>query len=140
MTTETIVVTDAGFAPADPAERFVTAETLAETAREIVKLDLAPDASVEELAPHFDRIGVIRIAFPSFSDGRGFTLARDLRRLGFGGRVRAAGHVISDQYGLARRCGFDEVEIPADLARRQPEPFWDRAARPGYLDLLRQPR
>ena len=43
---------------------------------------------------------------------------------GFSGRLRAAGHVIADQYAMARRAGFDEVEISPDLARRQPQEAW----------------
>jgi uncharacterized protein (DUF934 family) len=34
------------------------------------------------------------------------------------------GHVISDQYAMARRCGFDEVEISNELAARQPQDQW----------------
>ncbi|SFI91342.1 DUF934 domain-containing protein [Celeribacter neptunius] len=66
----------------------------------------------------------IRVDFVSFSDGRGFTLARLLRLAGFAGRLRACGPVIADQYAMARRAGFDEVEIPDDLAARQPEAQW----------------
>ena len=78
-------------------------------------------------APLLDRLAdvtVIRVAFPSFADGRGFTIARQLRRAGFAGRLRATGHVIADQYAMARRAGFDEVEIGDDLAARQPEAQW----------------
>lgn len=85
-------------------------------------LDLAPDAETADL----DLAGVaaIRIRFPVFSDGRGFTLARGLRSRGFAGRLRAAGPLIADQYAMARRAGFDEVEIPDALAERQPEGHW----------------
>jgi uncharacterized protein (DUF934 family) len=34
------------------------------------------------------------------------------------------GHVLADQYGMARRVGFDEVEIDEGLAQRQPEDQW----------------
>ncbi len=67
---------------------------------------------------------MIRIGFPSFADGRGFTLARRLRAAGFRGRLRATGHVLADQYAMARRSGFDEVEIDSALAARQPEGQW----------------
>ena len=50
--------------------------------------------------------------------------ARQLRLAGYKGRLRAKGHVISDQYAMARRSGFDEVEISDDLATRQPEAEW----------------
>jgi uncharacterized protein (DUF934 family) len=72
---------------------------------------------------------MIRVAFPSFADGRGFTIARQLRLMGYRGRLRAAGHVIADQYAMARRAGFDEVEISDDLAARQPEDQWRFRAR-----------
>ena len=62
--------------------------------------------------------------FPGFADGRGFTIARQLRLMGYAGRLRAPGHVIADQYAMARRAGFDEVEIDDDLAARQPEDQW----------------
>jgi uncharacterized protein (DUF934 family) len=32
--------------------------------------------------------------------------------------------VIADQYAMARRAGFDEVEISDDLAARQPVEQW----------------
>ena len=67
---------------------------------------------------------MIRVDFPSFADGRGFTIARRLRLMGYKGRLRAKGHVLADQYAMARRSGFDEVEIDAALATRQPEDQW----------------
>jgi uncharacterized protein (DUF934 family) len=54
----------------------------------------------------------------------GFSIAAELRRMGYKGRLRAKGHVISDQYAMARRVGFDEVEIDDTLAARQPEAEW----------------
>ena len=73
------------------------------------------------MPPH---LRMIRIDFPSFADGRGFTLARLIRLLGFTGRLRAKGRVIADQYAMARRSGFDEIEISPELASRQPEEQW----------------
>ena len=108
-----IIVTDAGFAPDDWSAGFET-----ETA-----LDLPSDTDPEALAFDADT-QMIRVDFPSFADGRGFTLARLLRLRGYRGRLRAKGHVISDQYAMARRAGFDEVEISDELAARQPEAEW----------------
>ena len=87
-------------------------------------IDLGNDADPARVAPALDRLQLIRVAFPAFSDGRGFTLARRLRLMGYTGRLRAFGHVLADQYAMARRAGFDEVEISDDLAARQPEPQW----------------
>jgi uncharacterized protein (DUF934 family) len=76
------------------------------------------------LVPHFESLRLIAIAFPAFSDGRGFSLARLLRRAGFTGELRASGRVVADQYMHAVGCGFDTIQIPEDLARRQDEAQW----------------
>ena len=87
-------------------------------------LDLAPDTCLSTIEDRLHGAQLVRVEFPSFSDGRGFTIARRLRSLGFAGRLRARGHVLADQYTMARRAGFDEVEISADLATRQPAEHW----------------
>ena len=87
-------------------------------------LDLAQDVTPDDLPADFNGVDLIRVAFPSSADGRGFTLARHLRARGYAGRLRAKGHVLADQYAMARRCGFDEVEISDDLAARQPADQW----------------
>ena len=87
-------------------------------------LEVENSVRAEELAPVLERVVLIRIAFPSHTDGRGFSLARHLRLLGYRGRLRARGQVLADQYAMARRNGFDEVEIDASLAARQPEEQW----------------
>ena len=116
----TVLVTDAGFSTT-PDETFVT---LADLASHTGALDLANTDDPAALQDHFGNLGLIRIAFPAFNDGRGFTLARRLRVLGYTGRLRAHGHVIADQYTMARRSGFDEVEIGDDLATRQTVDQW----------------
>lgn len=117
---KTVIVTDAGFGP----DRYPAEFEPPDGAPDARALDLPPDADVSALAERLPRLEIVRIAFPSFADGRGFTLARLLRLEGFTGRLRAAGHVLADQYAMARRSGFDEVEISADLAARQPEDQW----------------
>lgn len=121
----TVIVTDAGFAPDDWQAPFAPLPEAGVTA---VAIDLASDADPEHLAPHLAGAAIIRVQFPKFADGRGFTIASRLRRMGYTGRLRAAGHVLADQYAMARRCGFDEVEIDADLAARQPEAHWQARA------------
>jgi uncharacterized protein (DUF934 family) len=115
-----VVVTDAGFAPAAP----VDAVPLAEIAAHRGALDLANTDDPAAVVPHFATLRLIRIAFPAFNDGRGFTLARLLRTLGYTGGLRALGPLLADQYAMARRVGFDAVEIPDDHAARQPEAQW----------------
>ncbi len=124
-----VIVTDTGFAPDDWVTGFASPDQLAANDDgDVPGVDLAPDADLAALDGHLARIAMIRIAFPSFGDGRGFTLARNLRRMGFAGRLRAVGHVLADQYAMARRSGFDEVEIDTALAERQPEAHWLRRA------------
>ncbi len=102
-------------------------------------VEIPNNASPESLQPLFDKVMMIVIPFPGFNDGRGFSLGKRLRRLGFRGELRAKGHVIPDQYAYALACGFDTVEISDALAARQPEAHWREAIasmsvgyQPGY--------
>ena len=135
-----IVVRDGRFAPAAD-EAFVAIENAEEAAgignRSI---EVANTIAAEALGPHLASIPAIAIRFPAFNDGRGFSLARQLRRLGFKGTLRARGHVLADQYPMALRCGFDEVEITEAQAARQPENQWVDAyqrIRHNYQDRLK---
>lgn len=118
-----VIVTDSGFAPDDFTGPFGSPADLS-AANHPAGLDLASDTDPATLAGHLDAVSLIRVAFPSFADGRGFSIARALRRMGYAGRLRAHGHVLADQYAMARRAGFDEVEIDDALAARQPEDQW----------------
>ncbi|MFU1476808.1 DUF934 domain-containing protein [Roseovarius sp. C7] len=115
-----ILVTDQGFLPDD----WTTPITALEDARTGYGIDLPSSTDPVELAGRLTNTPLIRVDFPSFADGRGFTIARQLRLMGYTGRLRARGHVIADQYAMARRAGFDEVEISDELATRQPEDQW----------------
>jgi uncharacterized protein (DUF934 family) len=70
------------------------------------------------------QLSLVGIRFASFSEGRGFSLAKQLRNNGFSGTLRAVGPLIADQFPHAVACGFDEVEVPDDLAVRQPVEQW----------------
>jgi uncharacterized protein (DUF934 family) len=115
-----VLVTDTGFQPAAP----VDAVSLADIAAHRGALDLAQTDDPALAAPYLADLTLIRVAFPAFSDGRAFTIARRLRMMGYTAELRALGPVIADQYAMARRVGFDAVEIPDDLAARQPEDQW----------------
>ncbi|GAA6180963.1 DUF934 domain-containing protein [Shimia sp. NS0008-38b] len=117
----TVIVTDTGFGADDWTLGFVP---LDEAANDVASLDVPSDTNPAQLIEQISGVQMVRVDFPSFADGRGFTIARQLRLAGYTGRLRAKGHVISDQYAMARRCGFDEVEISNDLADRQPEDEW----------------
>ncbi|MFT6227089.1 MAG: hypothetical protein ACJARE_001490 [Paracoccaceae bacterium] len=61
---------------------------------------------------------MVALVFPSFSDGRGFSLAKRLRQAGYDGILRAVGPLIPDQCHFAESVGFDELEIPDAMALR----------------------
>ena len=122
-----VIVTDTGFAAEDWTDGFQPWDGTSLTNQDRdagYAIDMPNDANPEDLVPFFNEAAMIRVAFPSSADGRGFTLARHLRLLGFRGRLRAFCHVLADQYAMARRCGFDEVEISDELADRQPQDQW----------------
>jgi uncharacterized protein (DUF934 family) len=115
-----VIVNDHGFQPVGT----ISSVTLAEIATHQGTLDLAQTDDPTLVLPYLGTLKLIRIAFPAFNDGRAFTIARRLRMAGFHGHLRAVGPVIADQYAMARRVGFDDVEIPDDLAARQPQAQW----------------
>lgn len=120
-----VIVTDQGFSANNWPEATIPLEEFdADAELNATALDLLGDIAPEALEGRLSPLTHIRISMASFADGRGFTLARQLRRMGFQGRLRARGPLIADQYEMARRSGFDEVEIPQDLAERQPESDW----------------
>lgn len=120
----TVIVNDEGFRPDDWTEGFAALGA----ANDADALDVPSDANPEDV-PLCTGLRMIRVDFPSSADGRGFTIARALRLRGYEGRLRAKGHVLADQYAMARRSGFDEVEIDTALAERQPEDQWQFRAK-----------
>ena len=66
--------------------------------------DTAPDA----LKGRLEAFDVVAVDFPKFSDGRGYSIAYNLRmRLGWKGELRAIGDVLRDQLFSMQRVGFD---------------------------------
>ena len=103
-------------------------------------IELPGDADPAMLGDRLGSIEAIRVVFPAFSDGRFLSLGARLRRMGFAGRLRAVGPLLADQYPMALRCGFDEIEITDEHAARIPEVQWaDAMARLplNYQDRLR---
>lgn len=80
-----------------------------------VAVRIEPGEDTRELLPHLDRLRRIDIAFPAFTDGRGYSAARILRETGFTGELRAVGDVLVDQIAYMRRCGFDAFDPDAPL-------------------------
>jgi uncharacterized protein (DUF934 family) len=104
-------------APDDAA--VLVAHTVWTTARETllqrgtpvgVRLEAADDPA--SIAPDLQRLGLVAIDFPKFTDGRGYSIARLLReRHGYAGPLRAVGDVLRDQLFLMLRCGFDQFAL-----------------------------
>ena len=69
----------------------------------------------ELLADDLDRLPVIGINFPKFTDGRGYSTARLLReRYRYQGEIRAIGDVLQDQLFFMKRCGIDAFAVRED--------------------------
>jgi uncharacterized protein (DUF934 family) len=76
---------------------------------------LATGEGPEALAGDAERLSLIAVQFPKFTDGRGFSTARLLReRYGFRGELRAIGDVLRDQLLFLARCGFDAFALRDD--------------------------
>ena len=83
--------------------------------KEPIGVWLAPDDEPAELVEDFDKIALIAVDFPKFSDGRGFSIGRLLReRYHWKGELRAIGDVLRDQLRFHERCGFDAFAVRAD--------------------------
>lgn len=116
--------------PADGPVLVTLARLVAEPAvaerNSPVGVEIPNTARLKDLAPFLGRLSLVSVVFPAFTDGRGFSIARQLRLRGFRGRLRACGPVIADQYRHARGVGFDEIELPEAVAARQPPEHWTR--------------
>ncbi|MEN9864753.1 MAG: hypothetical protein RL748_343 [Pseudomonadota bacterium] len=76
---------------------------------------LPSNAQAADVADDLAHFAVIAIDFPKFSDGRGFSIAYNLRRrLHYPLEIRAIGDVLRDQLFYMKRVGFDAFEVRAD--------------------------
>jgi len=91
--------------------------------RRIVESEPSPDGKVIRLEPtddpaavaqELDRVARVEVNFPTFGDGRGYSIARLLReRYGYKGELRAVGHVARDHLFFMESVGFDAYELKA---------------------------
>ncbi|WP_260923748.1 DUF934 domain-containing protein [Novosphingobium sp. 9] len=87
----------------DPA---VTVDAFTEqTNASAVRVEPGDDA--RDLLPHLDRLALVEVSFPSWTDGRGYSSARILREAGYRGELRAVGDLVIDMLSHLRRCGVD---------------------------------
>ncbi|MEM5516923.1 DUF934 domain-containing protein [Henriciella sp. AS95] len=89
-----------------------------------VRLEPADDP--HELAEFVDRVALIEVSFPKYTDGRGYSQAQLLRgRFGYTGELRAVGQVLRDQILYMNRSGFDAFET-------------ERAELPSVVEALKE--
>lgn len=76
---------------------------------------IASDERPEVLKEDVAKLPLIAVDFPKFMDGRGYSIAYNLRsRLGFAGELRAIGDVLRDQLFYMQRVGFNAFAVRAD--------------------------
>jgi uncharacterized protein (DUF934 family) len=64
------------------------------------------------IADDLERFQLIAVRFTSFTDGRGYSIARLLReRYRWRGELRAIGDIQRDQLYYLHRCGFDAFDL-----------------------------
>ena len=139
-----MILTRAGAEPDHWKFGFLTPDDAASALRKgasALALDLGTDFDVSTLNIPFERIDLIRITVQTFVDGRAFSQAALLRMAGFDGRLRAAGHLLPDQFPALMAAGFDEIELGAEqIAQGQEIPRIAARTAKGYpfLERLRQ--
>jgi uncharacterized protein (DUF934 family) len=73
------------------------------------------DEQAKDLEGDIARFSLLAVDFPKFSDGRGYSIAYNLRsRFGFSGELRAIGDVLRDQLFYMQRVGFNAFAVRAD--------------------------
>lgn len=75
----------------------------------------ASDELAHTVKDDLDKFAVVAVDFPKFTDGRGYSIAYNLRkRLGYTGELRAIGDVLRDQLFQMYRCGFNAYATRQD--------------------------
>jgi len=73
---------------------------------------IEPADNIGDIEGYMDQLQIICITFPVFTEGRGFSHARLLRkRFGYSGEIRAVGDMREDQLAFMVRVGFDSFDM-----------------------------
>jgi len=94
--------------PILPLEAFLEQAAAGETGLGVLIL---PADNVKALAPFLDKVALVAVSFPAYSDGRAFSHASLLRRQGYQGEIRAVGDVLIDPLPLMLRCGVTSFAV-----------------------------
>ena len=75
-------------------------------------ISLAGSDEPADIASDLQHLELIAVKFASFTDGRGYSIARLLReRHAWRGELRAIGDIQRDQLYYLSRCGFDAFDL-----------------------------
>ena len=136
-----------------PLQVWLAQKTTLSTRKDI-GVWLASDERAEQLKEDIAALPLVAVDFPAFSDGRGYSIAFNLRsRLGYEGEIRAVGDVLRDQLFYMQRVGFNAFATREDRSIEdalkgltdfsdvyqtswdQKTPLYRRATRPAAQDL-----
>lgn len=88
---------------------------------------LSPADKTVAIIPHLNSLALICIDFPTYTDGRGYSHARLLRkRYGYKGELRAVGDIRADQMLFMSRLGINAFEGDQVLNPKALEPYMTR--------------
>lgn len=87
-----------------------------EQASPVPGLILHSDQHPSQFMGNLQQLPLIAIDFPVFTDGRGYSLAAQLRdHYEYQGELRAIGAIHRDQLYMLKRCGFNSFEFDKDI-------------------------
>jgi uncharacterized protein (DUF934 family) len=90
-----------------------------------IGVTLANTVKASDLQPYYAQLGLVVLNFPAYTDGRSYSLARQIRNEGFSGELRATGNLLPDQFQYMHQVGFDAFEV----TDRFPLETWQAASR-----------
>jgi uncharacterized protein (DUF934 family) len=91
----------------------------------LLGVSLANNERVEVFAPYLSQLSLITLTFPSYTDGRAYSQAKDLRLDGYRGELRAEGNLLLDQFQYMHQVGFDSFTVSDRFSLQQ----WQAASR-----------
>ncbi|TCM17958.1 uncharacterized protein DUF934 [Novosphingobium sp. PhB165] len=106
----------------DPA---VTVDSFGEQSN-ATAVRIEPGDDARDLLPHLNRLSLVEVSFPAWTDGRGYSSARILREAGYAGELRAVGDLVIDMLSHLKRCGFDAFAPDKALNEQDAQNAFDR--------------
>jgi uncharacterized protein (DUF934 family) len=79
----------------------------------------------EDVAHFLPHLALVILPFPMFVDGRAYSVARQIRLLGYRGELRATGNILPDQFQYMSQVGFSSFEV----SERFPLEVWQQASK-----------